>query len=391
MTNTNELRAKRAKAWEAAKAFYNSKANDGRLSPEDAAIYDRMEEDVMRLGKQIALYERQEAIEAELRQPTSMPLRDKPHTMDGKITRADAQYGVYFWDIMRRRVAENALQISEGSGGYLVPNEFESKIISALEDINIIRKLAHKIETDSGDKKIPIVASHGTAAWVSEGAAAIEADDVFDQIWLNSYKMSTMLRVSEELMNDSGIDIESYIAGEFARRFGATEEAAFINGNGVGKPTGLLHDTLGAQVGGVANHATKITADEIIDLAYSLRTPYRSKAVFVMNDSTLKEITKLKLGDGSYLWEPAISRGVPDVLLGHPVHTTTAMPEMAAGKKTILFGDFSHYWIADRKARTFKRLNELFATSGQCGFLASQRLDARLMLPEAMKCLRMAE
>ena len=124
-----------------------------------------------------------------------------------------------------------------------------------------------------------------------------------------------------------------------------------------------------------------------MDLYYSLKSPYRRNAVWTLNDSTVKAIRKLKDGNGQYLWQPGITAGAPDMILGCPVRTSSYMPAIAAGAKTIAFGDFSYYWIADRQGRSFKRLNELYAATGQVGFLASQRVDGKLVLPEAVKVL----
>lgn len=130
-----------------------------------------------------------------------------------------------------------------------------------------------------------------------------------------------------------------------------------------------------------------ISADELIDLHYSLRSPYRARAVWLMNDATVKTVRKLKDGNGQYLWQPALTAGTPDMILGRPVYTSVFAPELKAGARTVAFGDLGFYWIADRQGRSFKRLNELFATTGQIGFLASQRLDGKLVLPEAIKIL----
>ena len=107
----------------------------------------------------------------------------------------------------------------------------------------------------------------------------------------------------------------------------------------------------------------------------------------MLNDSTIKAVRKLKDSTGQYLWQPSLMAGTPDTLLGRPVKTSTYMPVIAAGAKTIAFGDFSYYWIADRKGRSFKRLNELYAANGQVGFLGSQRVDGKLVLSEAVKVL----
>ena len=136
--------------------------------------------------------------------------------------------------------------------------------------------------------------------------------------------------------------------------------------------------------------ADKITMDEVIDLFYSLRAPYRRNAVFIMNDATVKALRKLKDGQGQYLWQPSITAGTPDTILNRPVYTSGFMPTLATGNKTILFGDLGYYWVADREGRSFKRLNELYAPTGQVGFLASQRVDGKLILPEAVKVLKQA-
>jgi HK97 family phage major capsid protein len=137
-----------------------------------------------------------------------------------------------------------------------------------------------------------------------------------------------------------------------------------------------------------AASATAITIDEVLDLYHSLKSAYRKNATFLVNDATIKAIRKLKDGQGQYLWQPSVQSGTPDTILNRPVVTSQYMPTAAAGEKTILFGDFKYYWIADRQGRTFKRLNELYAANGQVGFLASQRLDAKLILPEAIKVLQ---
>ena len=198
-----------------------------------------------------------------------------------------------------------------------------------------------------------------------------------------------MIKVSEELLRDSVFDLPSYIAKEFARRIGAAEEEAFLTGNGTGKPTGLLNATGGAQTGVTAAAQDAITFDEVIDLFYALRAPYRKNAVFITSDTTMKALRQLKNGNGDYIWQPSIKAGTPDTILNRPVYTSVYMPQMAKGKKAMLFGDLSYYWIADRQGRSFKRLNELYAATGQVGFLASERVDGKLILPEAVKVLAM--
>ena len=399
MSKILELREKRAKAWDAAKQFLDAKRGaDGMLSEEDTATYDKMEQDVMNLGKEIERLERQVAIDAELSKATSTPLTGKPGAKMGKDEkeksgRASDEYKGSFWNAMRVKAPMpsvlNALQEgTDSEGGYLVPDEFERTLVEALEEENVFRTLAHVIRTSSGDRKIPVVASKGSASWVDEEGAYQESDDAFSQVSIGAYKLGTMIKVSEELLADSVFDLEAYISKEFARRIGAREEESFFNGDGKGKPLGILAAAGGAEVGVTAASATAITADEVIDLFYSLKAPYRKNAVWVLNDATVKQIRKLKDTTGQYLWQPSLVAGTPDTILGRPVKTSAFMPTAAAGAKTIAFGDFKYYWIADRQGRTFKKLSELYAANGQVGFMGTQRVDGKLVLPEAVKVLQ---
>ena len=395
------LREKRATLWDAAKKYRDSHlSEDGTMSAEDAAVYDRMVDDVDRMKKEIDRLERQDAIENEMNRPTSRPLVGAPEkaVSDDKPGTSSDNYSKSFWNMIRSKIitpdVHNALKIGEDDhGGYLAPDQFERTLIEALEEQNIFRRLAHVIHTSSGDRKIPVVASKGSASWIDEEEAYPETDDTFGILSISAYKLATTIKVSDELLHDSVFDVPSYIAKEFARRIGAAEEEAFFTGNGTGKPTGILaakvdNKDVGAQVGLTAASATAVTFDEVIDLFYSLRAPYRRNAVFMMNDATVRDLRKLKNGHGDYLWQPAVTANTPDSIMNRPVYTSAFMPTIEAGAKSILFGDLSYYWIADREGRTFQRLNELYAPTGQVGFLSSERVDGKLILPEAVKVLQ---
>ena len=274
MSKILELREKRAKAWETAKAFLDAKRGaDGLLAAEDVATYEKMEADVVNLGKEIDRLERQAALDAELSKPVNTPLTGKPAAPAGeeKTGRASAEYRRSFWNAMRSKMPSheimNALQIgTDSEGGYLVPDEYERTLVEALEEQNIFRTLAHVIQTSSGDRKIPVVASKGTASWVDEEGTIPESDDAFSQVSIGAYKLATLVKVSEELLNDSVFDLEAYISREFARRIGNKEEEAFFTGDGTGKPLGVLAATGGAEIGVTAASATAFTADEVFDL-----------------------------------------------------------------------------------------------------------------------------
>ena len=388
------MREKRAALWDAAKKFRDAHIDqNGLMSAEDAATYDRMVDDVDRMKQEVDRLERQDAIENEMNQPTASALTSRPDSNvhnDKPGTASDA-YNKAFWLVFRAKAVpfevHNTLKIgTDDHGGYLAPDEYERTLVEALEEENIFRQFAHKITTSSGDRKIPVVATKGTASWIDEEAAYPESDDTFGILSLSAYKLATTIKVSDELLHDSVFDVASYIAKEFARRIGAAEEEAFITGNGTGKPTGILNDSC-AEVGVTAASAS-ITFDDIINLFYSLRAPYRRNAIFLMNDATVRALRTLKNSSGDYLWQPALTAGTPDTILNRPIYTSSFMPTLESGEKPIVFGDMSYYWIADREGRTFQRLNELYAPNGQVGFLSSERVDGKLILPEAVKVLK---
>lgn len=394
----NEMLEKRKNLLNTMDGFLDTHKNsNGALSVEDDATYSKMEKEFDELTASITRAQRRANMEMEMNKPVNAPITAKPMVMtepEDSTGRASKGYKKNFWNAMRRKQMTpemvNALQIgTDSEGGYLVPDEYEKTLVEALEEENIFRKLAHVISTSSGDRKIPVVASKGSASWVDEEGTIPDSDDAFNQVSIGAYKLGTLIKVSNELLNDSVFNLESYISKEFARRIGSKEEDAFFNGNGTGKPVGIFNATGGAEVGVTAASATAITADEIIDLFYSLKAPYRKNAVWILNDATIKAIRKLKDNNGNYLWQPSLTAGTPDTILGRPVYTSSYVPTIAAGAKTIAFGDFSYYWIADRAGRNFKKLTELYAANDQTGFVATQRVDGKLILPEAIKVLKM--
>lgn len=269
----------------------------------------------------------------------------------------------------------NALQVGTNSeGGFIVPEEFETMLIAKLQDINAFRPLVNTIRTAS-DRNIPVESSIPTATWTAEEAAYTESDPVFARVTLSAYKLGVITKVSEELLQDSFFDVQSYLADAFAKAFGIAEESAIVNGDGSGKPTGILGGTTAnVNLAGAA----AITSDELIDIYHTLSRPYRANATWLFNDSTVKLIRKLKDGDNQYLWQPGLQAGQPDTLLSRPIVASTAMPAATTGLESICFGDMRSYTIADRSNRVMQRLNELYAANGQVGFRMYERLDGKV-------------
>ena len=397
MNKILELRNKRNPLWEQTKAFLEEHRGENGLVASDAVEqYDRMAQEVKDLGAEIERLEQQAQVDAQLAAPTSRPVSGKPMIMteERAATKTGTkEYTEAFWNMIRNRgnygEVHNALSVGEDSeGGFTVPDEFERKLVEALEGNNIFRGMATVIRTSSGTRKIPIAEDTGEASWIDEGEEIPESDTTFGQTMLSAYKLGTMIKISNELLNDSAFDLASYIARRFGVRMGNAEERAFITGDGVGKPLGLLDDA-GAKVGVTAAKTTALSFDEVFQLYYALKAPYRKKAEFLFNEALVLQLMTIKDNNGNYIWKHGLEIGKPDTLLNRPLKTSAFMPEVAAGNKVMAFGDYSYYWIADRQNRTFRRLNELYARTDQVGFLTTQRVDGKLILQEAVQVLQM--
>ena len=391
MSKILEMIEKRNQAWNVAKAFVESRQDkDGLLSEADAQTYKEMEQKVMNYGKEIERLQQMEAIDAQMAMPVNTPITAKP--MKGgmedkpvKAGRASDEYKKAMLDALRsnfKRVSNVLQEGVDADGGYLVPEEYDRRLIDVLEEENIMRRLATRITT-SGEHKINIAATKPAAAWIEEGGALTFGDATFDQILMDAHKLHVAIKVTEELLYDNAFHLESYILTQFGKALANAEEDSFLNGDGNGKPLGLFAEAGG---GHVANTVASIKADDMIDLVYALKRPYRKKAGFIINDKNLAVIRKLKDGNQAYIWQPSYTAGEPDRILGYPVYTSAFAPEDA-----ISFGDYSYYNIGDRGSRSFAELRELFAGNGMIGYVAKERVDGKLILPEAVQILKIGK
>jgi len=384
-----ELREARNKAWQGAKAFVESKRDkDGLLSAEDAATYAKMEQKIKDYGAEIERQEQMETMEMELNKPVNTPLTTRPSgtakTAEVKTGRGSDEYKHAMLDAIRsgfKRVSNVLQEGVDSDGGYLVPDEYDRRLIDVLDEENIMRSLATKIAT-SGEHKINIAATKPAASWIEEGGALTFGDATFDQILMDAHKLHVAIKVTEELLYDNAFGLENYIITQFGKALANAEEDAFLNGDGTGKPTGIFAETGGGTVAGTLTAAIK--SDDMLDLVYALRRPYRKSASFIMNDKTLLALRKLKDNNGQYIWQPSYQAGESDRVLGYAVHTSAFAPEDA-----IAFGDYKYYNIGDRGTRSFKQLNELFAGNGMIGYVAKERVDGKLILPEAVQILKL--
>ena len=292
--------------------------------------------------------------------------------------------------VIANRMTENHAQGlkagEKGAGGYLVPDSMEAQIVQTLAEENVVRRLATVIHMEDGERAVPVVRSMSEAQWLDENEAMEMGAAGFEAARLKPRKLGLTIPVSNELLADAGVDVAAFLADSFARHIASSEEKAFLTGDGAKQPAGLLNS---AQVGVTTAAPDALTADEIISLYYALNEQYRAKAVFLMHEDTAKALRTLKDENGRYLWREALG-GESDRLLERPVYTSRFMPKLAAGAKPVVFGDLSKYWIADRGNRVLRRYGEVFALRDQTAFVMTERVDGKLIVPEAVKVIQMA-
>lgn len=382
MPNIVELKQKKGVLYTEARAILD--ANPNGLSGEPEERYGKIEKDIDALDSLIAKYEKLGEVAPETRSTVTTPEKANASIEHDEYRNAFNSYcrkgvnGLYADELRKMSVGTNS------EGGYTVPTFIANKLVQKANDLNFMRGLASVIKVANGNFNIPIVSAHGAATYGTEEGAYADTTETFGSVNYGAYKLQTMIKVSEELLNDSVFDVESYIINEFGRRFGAGEEATFVNGTGTGQPQGVF-------VGGTAATTTAvntgIASDELIDLFHSLRPVYRNNATWIMNDTTAKIIRKLKDGMNNYLWQPGLAAGQPDRLFSCPVCITPYAPTFAASAKVIAFGDMSYYWIVDRSQPVIQRLNELYAANGQVGIRGYMRNDGKLSLTEAVQIM----
>ena len=384
----NEIRQKRAEHWEMMKNFLDShEQKNGTLNADDTATYENYEAEMQRYDEAVKRAENAQARETALNKPANKPLVGDVGG-EAKDGRASDEYKTNFMNYIRTKGATNALQEGvSADGGYLVPVEFERVLYEVRDSVDPIFELAGRISLGALEKNVPYIASEGAAALIAEGGAYSDTDDHFGNVLFHAYKFGRIIKVTDELISDSVFDIYTYAARSLGRSIGKGEAPYLWTGTGTNQPQGVL---TAADLGVTTNATNAITADEVIDLYYSLKDEYRRDATWAMNESTVKAIRKLKAtGTGEYLWAPGFN-SAPDTILGRPLRTSANIPAIAADTKIMAFGDFSSgYKIADRQGFEFKILDQLYAANGQIGFRGAARMDGKGVLAgEAIKVLK---
>jgi HK97 family phage major capsid protein len=278
---------------------------------------------------------------------------------------------------------KNAMSTGTGSeGGYLAGDEIAPGISQAMKDFGGMRQMATVIQTATGST-IPWPTANATAEtgeWLAENATAGDEDTTFGVRNIDTHMVSSkVIAVPFQLLQDNMFNLEAYINEQIGNRIGRTSEDAFINGSGTGQPHGLLADITAGKVG-ASGQIASILYDDLVDLEHSVDPAYRrsGKCGFMMHDTSLKVIKKLKDTTGRPIWLPGIESGEPNAILGRPYAVNQQLPTMEANAKSIAFGDFSKYIVRDvSQILLFRFTDSAYSRKGQVGFLAFMRTGGR--------------
>jgi HK97 family phage major capsid protein len=398
MASINEMRAERARIFEQAKALVQrAKDEDRDLNGEEQAAWDDMNADIDRLAKDINDTERQERIDAvrnsldpDTERTVRTPEKDFERKFGAFLAGETRSFEINYTsaDLNEKR----DLLAGTGTGANLVPISFVRSLREHLIENSAIRQTnATVLTTTSGEElRVPKTTAHPGGQITTEGSTITANDPTFAQATLNAYKYTNLTSVSREFIEDEIVNVLEYLARHNGIALANLSGADFVNGDGSGNPQGVVD---AATSGKTAAATDAITAEELIDLQHSVVSGYRRNSYWLMNDSTAAHVRKLRdesggtAGTGQFLWQPGLQQGQPDMLLGRPVVTDPGVPELGTSNKTVVFGDFSGYYIRDVGSVRFERSDDFAFDSDMVTFRAIIRTDGELVDENAVRAL----
>ncbi|MFI0900570.1 phage major capsid protein [Streptomyces sp. NPDC020983] len=405
------LRERRANVWEQAKAIADAASDANRnFSAEEQGKWDVLNEEINQLDQRI-----KSALDTEARAKEADDAFNRLHTSQGKNKGAqggaanrhvtaerDAGDGgdelrawmrgetrSRFFEVLPegpvdwRKVQSRALTVgTTTAGGDTVPTNFYDRLVEHLiQNSAIMQSGATILNTAGGETiQIPKTTAHSTAALVTEGSTIGTSEPTFGQVELGAYKYGALIQISRELLDDTGVDLEGYLAMQAGRALGNAFGAHAITGDGSGKPDGVVHGASLGKTGGTGVGGA-FSSDDLIDLFFSVIAPYRksSAATWMMADSSIANARKLKDTTGQYIWQPGLQAGVPDTILGKPVLTEPNMAAVATSAKSVLFGDMSQYFVRLAGGIRFERSDDFAFDTDLVTFRALMRADGALV------------
>lgn len=417
--NINELRQERARLIAEARSMVDVAENENRdFDTVESEGYDRLMDQATSLRERVERLEETQRESAQLEELEERQVKAAPeHRADALLegfsaeTRqliegavrarpeiASPEYRKAFGEYLRTGEARALAAAPDSSGGYMVPADFVASLLEKVRDQVFVRQLATNYTLTTGDSvgRPTIEADMADASWTSEiGTVSEDSSLSFGKRELHPHDLAKLIKVSRKLLRASAINPETIIRDQMAYKFGVSEEKAFMTGNGAGQPLGVFtasNDGIGTgRDVSTGNSSSAIGADNLFEVKYSLKAGYLPNARWVFHRDAVKQIAKLKDGNGDYIWSPGIRDAVSDELLGIPVVMSEFAPNtFSTGQYVGILGDFSYYWVATSLNLTVQRLVELYAATGQDGFLGRHAVDGMPIFGEAFARVKLA-
>jgi HK97 family phage major capsid protein len=401
------LRDRRANVWNEARELADLAAEENRaFSAEEQGKWDALNSELDALDKRIGA-----VLEQEKRSKDADAAFDnllgKPKTGGDGTDPAGGEFRAFlrggpgaprYFDVMPPPVEQRVglVKLTAAAGLNTVPTSFYDRLMAHLIEVSGIMQASPTVlNTTSGEIiQVPKTTAHSAGALVAEQAPIGQSEPTFGQVSLGAFKYGDLIQVSRELLADTGVDLEGYLAMQAGRAIGNAFGANLITGAGTTMPRGVVLDaTSGATGETLAQGAAVIgapTYNSLVDLQYSVIAPYRnsSSCYWVMRDATVGALRKIKDTTGQPIWQQSMQLGAPDMLLGKPVITDPNVAAVASAAKSVLFGDFSQYFVRLAGGVRFERSDDFAFSTDMVTFRCLLRGDGALVdLTGAVKFL----
>lgn len=387
--NIREMMEQRATlVAEARKLLDTAEAEKRELSAEERAQYDRMFNDARAIGDKIQREQELREEERRLAEAGRLEPEGKKENPEERKLQAFRNFLVNGNAAEYRALAND----SDASGGFLhAAEQFVARLIKGLDNRVFVRQYATILPVTGSDTLgVPtLTADPADPTWTTEIAAPSEDSTMaFGRRSLQPEQLSKLIKISMKLLRTSALPIENLVADRLAYKFAVAQENAFLNGDGDGEPLGIFTaDTNGINTDrdvSTGNSTTALTADGLINAKFALKAQYRNGCRWIFHRDAVKMISKLKDGEGQYLWRPGMLMNEPDMLLGHPVDESEYVPNtFTEGLYVGALCNWSNYWIAELQGVELQRLVELYAGTSQIGFIGRMYADGAPVLAES--------
>ena len=393
MSKHNELRGQRAELLKQADAIVSAAQNENRnLSTDEVTKFNKIDAAANELRDQFTAMERNIELqkEAAAKSVSKEPKKlDRSASFEKYLRKGFGALNAEERNILSRGTATQVVG-TDALGGYGVPQGFSGEVDIALAFTGELERLARAFNTESGNL-VPYPTNNDTATdaiLTAEAAESTVQDLTLGVVNLNAYKYTSLVKVSEELMQDAGFDLTGFVIEQLGERIARATNSAFTVGTGSSQPSGIV---TGSSLGKTAASATAIASGEILDLIYSVNKAYRNSASFglMMNDSTVAAVRALGLSvtNDFPVFVPSMAIGEPDRIMGIPVYVNNDVAAIATGAKSIICGDMSKFIVRSAGNVIVERIDEQYKSAGITAFRAKVRKDSHVLDATAIKHL----